>query len=203
MRHMLQDALGSRAKVALLRALSKSRQGYSARAACRQAGVSISSGLRALDELASLGLALMDTGGGQEYRYRLNRDHLLAAPLERLFDVESSVLAALIDCLAEEIGASGATGLLYGSVARGEDGPGSDLDVLLVGEPSETDVALSALYRGSERLQRRFGHHVSPLAMTRDEFAQSGAFRQAVEQDALHICGPALAVRRGDAAHSA
>lgn len=74
-------------------------------------------------------------GSGRARLYGLNASHPLAASLAPLFHDEQrrwdSLLGSIREVLARH-GAAVSSGWLYGSVARGEDTPASDLDVALV-----------------------------------------------------------------------
>jgi predicted nucleotidyltransferase len=54
---------------------------------------------------------------------------------------------------------------VYGSVARGEEGPGSDIDLLLVG-----DVATVDLLPSLRRIERSFGREVNLTRYSEKEF---------------------------------
>jgi predicted nucleotidyltransferase len=80
--------------------------------------------------------------------------------------------------------------VIYGSKARGDDRPDSDLDVLLIVKNEAAHL---------KRLLRRLGYALaamsdtvpSILAYTQDEWedrkASGGAFQQAVERDAVLV----------------
>jgi predicted nucleotidyltransferase len=85
---------------------------------------------KAADRLVHQGIVLRRQAG-QAKLYCLNRDHVAAAPIEDL----SSLRVELVRRLRKAVAgwASPAhTVLLFGSVARGQAGPESDLDLLVV-----------------------------------------------------------------------
>ena len=71
--------------------------------------------------------------------YRLNRDHVAAAGIVALAEQWGTLLRRVRDELADW-SPGPVTACLFGSAARGEAGPGGDIDILLV--PSD-DVAAS------------------------------------------------------------
>jgi predicted nucleotidyltransferase len=84
----------------------------------------------AADRLAEQGVVSRRPSGNANL-YRLNRDHVAASWIEGL----SSLPAQVLDRLRNAIDAWGqppTLAVLFGSVARGEAAPGSDLDLLIV-----------------------------------------------------------------------
>lgn len=85
---------------------------------------------KAADRLVQQGI-VSRRQAGQAKLYSLNRSHLAAPYVEGL----GSLRAQLVERLKETVGAwekPAAALLLFGSVARGEAGPDSDLDLLVV-----------------------------------------------------------------------
>jgi predicted nucleotidyltransferase len=86
-----------------------------------------------LDVLARQGLVKAH-GSGRTQLYELNPAHPLASSLATLFQHEQArwdeLLSSIRDVLNRHNAVSAAW--LYGSVARGEDAPGSDVDIALV-----------------------------------------------------------------------
>jgi predicted nucleotidyltransferase len=58
--------------------------------------------------------------------------------------------------------------LLYGSVAKGEDRAGSDIDVLIVSD----ELLLEDIYAALTEAERALGRQISPTIYNRDEFSQ-------------------------------
>lgn len=71
-----------------------------------------------------------------------------------------------------------ATGWLYGSHARGEAGPESDIDVALILEPSPSAARRYAVEAGGEAfdLLLETGLLVSPIAISTDEWVRPETF---------------------------
>lgn len=166
----LDYILGTTAKVRLLRALLPLDSPATGREAERLAGVSHPSAARALDDLAALGV-LNRTATQAAHLYRINREHDLVPLLESLFERESARFASLrkeIEAalasadLADRVTSVG----LFGSSARGEAEPGSDLDLLvLVPDQSDKEAAGGLLGAVSERLRTHYGARASVLVL--------------------------------------
>lgn len=170
-RHALDSILGTTAKVRLLRALLPLETPASGREAERLAGVSHRSASRALEDLAALGVLDRTTTPGA-HLYQMNREHDLLPALGSLFEAE----AARIASLAEEVKRALASAelveavdsvVLFGSAARGETRPQSDLDLLvLVNDRSYIEAASGFLGTVSDRLRARYGVRASVLVLS-------------------------------------
>ena len=124
-----------------------------------------------LDSLVSQGMVQV-LGQPRSQLYCVALVHPLADALKALFEHErsrwESFQAALRQALASWREVRSAW--LYGSVARGEDRPGSDVDILLVVEQS----GLEASHRVRDAVQAlgdQLGVHFSAVVLTPDELA--------------------------------
>jgi predicted nucleotidyltransferase len=139
---------------------------------------------RVLQRLAGQGIVSAEHVG-RAYTYRLNRGHLAAEPIAALARMRQTFLDRIEQALARwDPGPVYAA--IFGSAARGEMHPGSDIDLLLVRpdecEPGQWDDLVTALtadiaeWTGndvrvlefSESEVRRFGTAEPVLADVRD-----------------------------------
>ncbi|MDR1189108.1 MAG: nucleotidyltransferase domain-containing protein [Bifidobacteriaceae bacterium] len=151
----------------------------------------------ALSRLAQHGLVIAEpTNHG--YRYRLNREHVLAASvlaaararqefIERLSSACERLLPAVV-CAA-----------LFGSVARRESGPGSDVDLLLVlPDGADTDgLAWQEQMRGlREQVLAWTGNRLETITVTPARLATLVAASEPIceswRTDAVTIIGKNL-----------
>lgn len=102
----------------------------------RHAGVSPQGALRIVNELAGAGLLITETAG-RALMVSLNREHLAAEPLTALVGSRARLVERLRNELTAWSGLAGAW--LFGSAARGDGGPNSDIDILLVATTSIDD----------------------------------------------------------------
>lgn len=121
----------------VLAVLARGEQELSGREVHRLVGHSSEQGVRrALERLAEQGVVFRRRAGRANL-YALNRDHVAAPAIEQLARLRSE----LIDRLRQLSGAwkiKPTVALLFGSVARGDAGPRSDLDLLLI-RPADRD----------------------------------------------------------------
>lgn len=172
----LDAILGSRSKVRLLRVLLPLDDAVSAREAARLAGTHPTPSLRALSDLAALAVLHRVRLRGQ-HLYTVNRENpLVRDGLAPLFDRETARVSAVFARLREALGPELAAGTVltlavYGSAARGDDRPASDLDVLVVTRSAE-DVpgAHEALARTAPVLDREFGLDLAPMVVSGRQF---------------------------------
>jgi predicted nucleotidyltransferase len=167
----LDAALGSTAKVRILRALLSLTSPVSGAELRSLSGVRSAGGMwTALGDLTELGIVEREATRRIQL-FRINRDHDLVEPLRALFDAESRRLARLREVL-EEILRGGAVRehtlsiIVFGSNARGDARPGSDLDLLVVTETgAHVERVLEVLINAIPAVQHRFGLRLSPLVL--------------------------------------
>lgn len=131
----------------------------------RSSGTTASSLQRDLAALARAGIVLRTARGHQVY-FRANRACPVFDELRGLvvktFGV-AEILRQALRPLADRIDAA----FVYGSVARGEERAGSDVDLFLVGEAGFGEV-IEALAPA----QRRLAREINPTIFPREEFAR-------------------------------
>lgn len=145
--------------------LMRPGQGFHLREVARLTGVDAGNAQRALKRLAQAGLVI-GTRTGNQLRYEANRDSPVFAELQGLFRKTAGladVLRGALEPLAPRIEFA----FVFGSVARGEEGPSSDVDLLVVGDVTFNEVVM-AIYP----LHALIGREVNPVVLTHAEFRQ-------------------------------
>lgn len=98
-------------------------------------------------------------GTGRARLYSINLDHPFARPVVDLFREEQRRWDDMLDSIRQVLGRQGSavsSAWLYGSVARGEDSPGSDLDLaIIVRSPAVADKIREALMPVEDAQQMR------------------------------------------------
>lgn len=170
----LDDALGSRAKVRLLRLFITTAEPVSGREAGRRIGMAKRAADLALRDLTAMGLVSREKASSQML-YRANVRHVLVRfALQPLFAGEVQATGKMFAALRSAIGAAGnrlgkspAWAGLYGSVARGDETPESDIDLaVIVQSRAEVLHAQDTLSELAPRFTEDFGRKLSPLVMT-------------------------------------
>jgi UTP:GlnB (protein PII) uridylyltransferase len=173
----LEWVLGTTTKVQLLRALLPLCAPVTGREVQRLAGVRSTAGVRrALEELTSAGI-LVRSGSSTTHQYQINRDHYLIAQLEALFEVERGQMGRLADAVEAALAAAGVRGavrsvVVFGSQARGDARPDSDLDLLLITSDAErVDEVEAAVLGAAGSMAAHLGLRVSPIVLAAERAA--------------------------------
>jgi hypothetical protein len=98
---ILQEILGSKARVAVLRNVIKS-PGIAARSIETRSGMSWGAIRPSVDQLVRLGVIEQDRAGWSNH-LTLNKEHLLARPLTRLFEEERKLVVSLSQYIKKQI----------------------------------------------------------------------------------------------------
>lgn len=175
--HPLNDILGTQSKVRVLRELATREDAVTGREAGRLADLSPRSAQQALSALHGMGIVRRQEGG-RSYLYRLNRQHYLVQhALEKLFRAERRSVEELFEQLrgilstaAQATGTEIVSGIIFGSTARGEDRPESDMDLLVIHGEGSSESLREELAESLETVESLFGRPVSPVIMSSDRF---------------------------------
>jgi predicted nucleotidyltransferase len=131
----------------------------------RRAGTGIGATQRELGQLTDAGLIHRIRRGRQIY-YQANRKNPIFAELKSILAKTSGIRDVLnegLASLADRIKLA----FVYGSIARGEEKAASDVDLMVVGEVSFSDV-VSAL----SQIEAKVGREVNPTVYDPREFRE-------------------------------
>jgi predicted nucleotidyltransferase len=198
----LDAILASPAKVKVLRALLAIGDGTSGRKVARLAGVEVPSAFRALADLSAMGVIHREHLESQHLYSVNDANPLVRDGLRPLFDAErqrvSDVFEWLRELLADHV-ARGAvhSAVLYGSAARGDDRPESDVDLLVV---TTTDEAVreihSHIVEQASEMDERFGLDLSPLVIShrrlREQLAAGDVVMATAIREGRQVAGEPL-----------
>lgn len=194
----LNHILGTTAKIDLLRVLIQLDTPTSGREAERLARVAHMSAIKALRELTAVGVLNL-TRTAATHLYQVNRDHDLVPPLEALFRAEAARLTSLGDEVRNAVRELNleqriSSVTVFGSAARGDTRPDSDLDLLVLVQhhldASATQEILGVL---SDRLRSRYGARPSVLVLTpsaaRERYEDDDPLMQNIATDGRTLIG--------------
>lgn len=158
-----------------------------ARELARVTGVSIGTLLRELRTLHALGLVKRREVGRQVFFSAETASPVfaeLAGLLRKTQGLADQLREALLP-LADRITA----GFVYGSMAAGTARPHSDIDVMILGEVSFSDVT-----RALHPAQAALGREINPTVMSATEFrsrrrARDGFVQAVIEGPKIWLCG--------------
>lgn len=143
----------------------------------RAAGSGLGAVQREVRRLSDAGI-LSRTARGREVYYQADPDCPIFAELKSLVIKTAGVadvLRGALSPLSDRISVA----FIYGSFARGEQRPGSDVDVLLAGDATFAEV-VSALGGAQETLGREINPSVYPPAEFRTKLAAGHHFLRSV-----------------------
>lgn len=165
------ELIASGPRLRLLRYLSTHEGPFTGRELAREVGLDPKNASVALRQLVDAGV-VQRRRAGRAYLYSLDRDSYLAHDvLLPAFSKERSWQQALGSEIKAAVGPGVESVILYGSWARGQAGPRSDIDLLLVIGARRSKAAVEGrLSDQRARLVGRFRHIPSFLVLSRQEF---------------------------------
>ena len=136
--------------------------------------------LRELNRLADAGVLIRKPIGNQVH-FQADTRCPIYEDLRSLLKKTVGVVDVLRDALAP-LADKIHTAFVYGSVARGDERPGSDLDLMIVGAAKFADVVQS-LGHAQEALAREINPSIFPVREFRRKLAAGEPFRERVLAD--------------------
>jgi len=158
----LVDVVSSRVKAEILRLLFGIRPlDVHLRELVRRSGLSIGTVQQELRRLSRIGLVIARKDGNRVY-YRANTAHPLHGDLRSLVLKTDGLVGTIDDALTDkEIQLA----FVFGSVASGEAGAESDIDLMVIGS-----IGLRRLTQLLSGLGERLGREINPHTLTPEEF---------------------------------
>ncbi len=160
----LVDIVSSRVKAQLLRLLFGLRQPeLHLRELVRQSGLSLGTVQQELRRLTRIGLVTARKDGNRVY-YRANTENPIYNDLRSVVLKTDGLASVLREALkAKEIELA----FVFGSIARGEARPESDVDLMVI-----TPLGLRQIARMLAHVGEELGREINPHVMAREEFAR-------------------------------
>jgi predicted nucleotidyltransferase len=195
LRRPLNRVLAGEGHVRVLRELLRHGGELGAADVATRVGLSPQHVRSVLAHLVRLGL-VDRLGPGRAHLYRARLAHPLAESLAALFAAEEARFAALLAAVRAAAAAARPRPLavwLYGSVARGDDAPESDVDVAVVAAAGELNGILSDLRERLRDTAEALGVELALVGATPADVARAAAgdtWWRGVVRDAVPIFGP-------------
>jgi predicted nucleotidyltransferase len=164
-RYPLTHVLASPGNVRVLRLLAEQGSPLAVSQLARDAGMTPVGVRAALASLLRQGMVTV-FGQGHAQLYALNPTHPMAPPLKELFAQERTHWQSLLDDLRAAFARlpSVQAAWLYGSLSRGEDIPGSDIDVAVAVERDDGPT-VEAVREALHAVEDRHQVHTSVIAL--------------------------------------
>jgi predicted nucleotidyltransferase len=195
-RYPLTEMLGSEANVRLLRELSRYGGQLSAPDLVSRTGLAkatVRIGLMSLERAGVVSVA----GSGRAHLYAVQARHPLYAALDSLFEAEERRFEAVLQVIREAAHGCGpelVAAWLYGSVARGEDRLGGDLDIAVVASEDALEMTLAAMRGALRPAGEAFGFAPSVVGLGTNDVARLAGTQDPwwaeIVRDAFVLDGP-------------
>lgn len=169
-RTSLAEALFSRVQLRVLTLLfGQPDRSFHASEIIRLAASGSGAVQRELERLSSAGLIEVTVSGNRKF-YQANRNSPLFEELHGLVIKTSGLvepLKAALQPLAKQIQAA----FVYGSVAKGSDTAGSDIDLMIIAD----DLGYGDIYKALQKAEDKLRRPVNPNLMTTQEWRRKSA----------------------------
>jgi predicted nucleotidyltransferase len=190
---VLDTIWGEALAMRILRYLCRASGAHTGRAIGQAVQLSHSAVHRALQPLTVREIVEAEPQG-RAILYRLNEEHwLVQTGLRPLFDAELSFFPRLGEAIQRAAEVPLRSVILFGSVARGDARPDSDIDLLcLTMTPATRETAETHLLSAAPALRRQFGRRISCLVWSAAEFTRRSKSDDPLVRDILNT-GDAIA----------
>lgn len=195
LRYPLTIILGTDANVRVLRELSRHGGMLSSPLLADRSGLARASVWSALGPLEGIGIVSSE-GTAKTRLYRLNDRHPLAKSVQALFEQEAlrySDIRAAVTHAVSTARPNALAAWIYGSVARGQDRPDSDLDIAVVLSSTEPESAFQEIRDALVVPGEELGFNPLVVGLAPEDVARLSSTEdpwwKGVEADALTILG--------------
>ncbi|MCX6136892.1 MAG: nucleotidyltransferase domain-containing protein [Ignavibacteriales bacterium] len=169
--HALDLVFSSWSEIAALRVLQDAPHGINGREIARIAAMSHRSCHQALTQLEQLGI-VRRVRGGRDHIFSLNRKHYLVNKgILPLLESERSFSEMIFDVLRQSFRKTAVSAIVFGSVARKDETPESDLDLCLIARTITEKNSLEYQARAlAPRLLELYNVKLSAVVFTLADF---------------------------------
>jgi predicted nucleotidyltransferase len=170
---VLDEIFSRWSNVAVLRALNKYAIGISGREVARAAGIAVKNCFTALNDLEDIGI-VKRVRGGRDHLFSLNRQHFLVKQgIIPLFEIEEQFVEEIFSDIKKHLKNKCESVYLFGSVARKEEKPGSDLDLCIIfSGTAQKKIIENSIFELQSLLHKKYYVNASPFYITKKEFVK-------------------------------
>jgi predicted nucleotidyltransferase len=192
--HTIDEILGSRSRIAVLRVLRGVGVPLNASQIAARTKLTRPAVASVLTDFADMGIVQSSSAGRANVHTLIRSSALVTELLEPLFAAEEQQPELLLEELKESFGDLAESVVLFGSYARGDQDPQSDIDVVLVArDPSAKELLERAAEAQHLEFHNRFGTTLSPLIYESREAAalhsRAPALFESVSKDGIVVSG--------------
>lgn len=167
----LDEVFSRWSHIAVMRALKNHAIGISGREVSRIAGITHRNSIEALTNLERFGIVIR-VRGGRDHLFSLNREHYIVKNgILPLFEMEDGFMKTILTEVKNKLKGKCESVYLFGSTARKEEKPESDLDICIVyDKKNKKEEIEEAFFDLSLLLNKKYGVNASPYYITISEF---------------------------------
>jgi predicted nucleotidyltransferase len=194
LRYPLSLVLASEGNVRVLREILRHGGELNPPTIAKRTGVSPQHVRQILGGMVATGI-VAEVGQGRYLSYRGNAEHPLYPALSELFRQEESRFDEVLSAVRRAVEADASDVLsvwLYGSVARGEDAVGSDVDVAVVVSDGEVEEVVGRVRDRLREAESRLDVRFSVVGLDAADvlrLADGDAWWNSMQEDALTLVG--------------
>jgi hypothetical protein len=190
----IEDLLGSRSRIAVLRVLHGVNVPLNASQIAVRTGLTRPAVAHVLAGFSSMGVVQSSPAGRATVHWLSRQNVYVDGLIDPLFHAEYGLPEDLVDDLAWAFQDLAVSVVLFGSYARGDQLPSSDVDVALVAQDREARTSLEAAAADyAVEFRTRFGASLSALAYTREEASAlmqtSPELAESIRRDGVVVSG--------------
>ncbi len=166
----LEQVLGNKTSIGILRTLVKYKgKIYTIRKLAEDAGVSHPEASTTLQELEKFGIVEIQPIG-RAHQITLNeKSYVLSRVILPILKAEQKTLDEVVAILQNHLDTRKIiSAVIFGSVAKGDEKDGSDLDVLIIS--NDRNHAISLIADAGQEIFSKFHSDISPLVFSESEF---------------------------------
>ena len=154
-----------------MRVLVRTKGSFTGRELARLIGYYQNQTRLALEELERNGVVVRQSAG-RSYLYSADNENIIIKDfLEAGFRLEDALLDHLAAVYFEEVGRDLVSVVLFGSVAKGEERPESDIDlVVVVRDKADLKVVEDRVAEASAKVTRRFGNQATAIVARKSDY---------------------------------
>ena len=166
----LEELLGSKVKIKILRALAKfETKSFTSRELAKSIKVSHTAVIKSLDDLKGINVVGVVHPGTSNI-IKLNKESYLTDIIMDLFNYERMTLISLKKDIAKGIKTAKKIAL-FGSIAEKKEKLNSDIDILIIAKNKEEIMKLIA--EKQNKFSKKFGNIISAYILTENEFKKN------------------------------
>jgi predicted nucleotidyltransferase len=187
----LEDILGSKIKIRILRLFYRTKGSYTGREIARLIACSPEATRKALNDLTRHGLLRRDYVG-TSHNYYLNEDHMLVDKVvNKAFFAEQNSIREIARIFKEQLGEEFQEAVIFGSVAKKKERPDSDVDILVVVRNSTNlDAIEDQVNEAANLATAASGNPVMPIVIRSGEYekkkkakSKQGIWKETFDRD--------------------